>query len=191
MLYECIHFACIWIYQHIPTEDSKTLSRVGLRVRTLPAEKHICFTRQQTDARLVLVCYMRGARPAPHQCQNCARLATDSYMIVTIMIMCPDWSAYSDSPYGELNLEPKKHASLICDKWRLICTKYWLLKWLSFTICMSINSRDVAFSEKKLRGAQQHRPGLGSTFLSLFAANHTAFCRYLPLTLPLFAAICR
>ena len=47
------------------------------------------------------------------------------------------------------------------------------------------------FLRKKLRGAQQHRPGLGSTFLSLFAANHTAFCRYLPLTLPLFAAICR
>ena len=64
---------------------------------------------------------------------------------------------------------------------------------------MSKISRDDIFSEKKSPCGTLHNITKG--LVPLFAVNHSAICRYLlppaaichylPLTIPLFAAICR
>ena len=60
---------------------------------------------------------------------------------------------------------------------------------------MSKISREVIFSEKKSPCGTLHNIAKG--LVPLFAVNHSAICRYLPLSaaicgyLPLFAVICR
>ena len=71
---------------------------------------------------------------------------------------------------------------------------------------MSKISRDVIFLEKKAPAGRSttsprawfHYLPLTiplfaaiCRYLPLFAANHSAICRYLPLAFPIFAAICR
>ena len=71
---------------------------------------------------------------------------------------------------------------------------------------MSKISRDVIFSEKKKSAGRSttsprawfHYLPLTiplfaaiCRYLPLFAANYSAICRYLPLAFPVFAAICR
>ena len=83
----------------------------------------------------------------------------------------------------------------------LQCRSRWLQHILSkLTIIYKQHvpkSRDVISTKKHLWDASYNRQGLGSTIwwksighLPLFAANLSTSCRYMPLSLPLFAAIC-
>jgi hypothetical protein len=102
-----------------------------------------------------------------------------------------NWSAYLDSPYGELNLEPQKTCFIDLRQVEANLHQILIIKMINIHNMHVHKFQGRHFLRKKLRGAQQRRQGLGSTFLLLFAANHTALCRYLPLTLSLFAAICQ
>ena len=101
-----------------------------------------------------------------------------------IQYMC----VYLDSPYGELKFAPPK--AYFIDLRQIRANLLQIFSKIINIHKMHVqNIQGCHFLRKKSPCGTLHNIAKG--LVPLFAVNHSAICRYLPLAFPLFAAICR